>query len=318
MVSLPDENLKGIDTVSALAVAMEEGRFSPEHEAKAKSLVRAFSSDDGWTTQQAALANHLVRESKEHVPVKDGELPPPAPLYRDFDGDTSQQRQALRGIRSGVMRRYRTLERDKAIWQDKQDGLTNQEIARRHKLCIRQVQNIVRYMRDKWVDIRRRLIAPVTELLVSDPKAFLSKLSFLNGGETNHTDNAIKGLVNSCSSTKAEGENTAPQALSRTATAGLGTTKLKDSCSRAGGRPNSVSGPVKSRPHALKSDVPGRPCRIFKSLHSWLWLDCNEDIAFDLVMREAEYLNNLEAKPLKMNRLKKTAEAAYRRRHERR
>ena len=131
----------------------------------ARSLLRAWSSDRGWTARQAAYAARLVREA---APVEGEErLVPPAPYLSGgaWWRDVSAARQALRGVKSGIMRRWRTRKRDneiKALYEAGQH--TQTMLAELFALSVRTIKRILRRFRE-GVDIRRRTVAPTDSLL---------------------------------------------------------------------------------------------------------------------------------------------------------
>ena len=110
-----------------LAETLEAGRVRDHH--AARSLLRAWSSDEGWTPAQARLAARLLREA----PLPAGEVRAIAPhTYRRGGAwwrDVRPERQALRGRKSGITRRWRTRDRDKRIRTLRRQGESLGKIA---------------------------------------------------------------------------------------------------------------------------------------------------------------------------------------------
>lgn len=99
-------SLPNADLAIALGVELEAGRI---RDPAAPSLLRAWSVS-GWTRRQAAKVAVLLAKANRPVP--------PSPNTRSGDPwwfDQRPERQALRGRKSGIMRRWRKRERDELI-----------------------------------------------------------------------------------------------------------------------------------------------------------------------------------------------------------
>ena len=95
-----------VDLGIAFGREFEAGRISDE---SAPSLLRAWSSDRGWTPRQAAKAAVILDKAGRPVPPSTHTRGDP------WWFDTRPERQALRGRKSGIMRRWRERERDELI-----------------------------------------------------------------------------------------------------------------------------------------------------------------------------------------------------------
>ena len=99
------------DLAIALATEHEAGRL---HDPAVPSLLKAWS-DGGWTRRQAAKVRVILSRADPR-PGERRAIPPAA--YDDgcpWWIDTRPERQALRGRKSGIVRRWRTRERDELI-----------------------------------------------------------------------------------------------------------------------------------------------------------------------------------------------------------
>lgn len=177
-----------MDLAIALGREFEAGTVPPKERSVVQSLIGAFSaSDNGWTDRQTRMAAALLsnaRQAHGHM-----ETLPPVPFTRGgpWWKDTTPHRQALRGIKSGNNRRYRTRDRDIAIERHYRTRKhTQKQLARHHGLSERQIRRIITRIATNTIDISRRTIASTTELLVKNVRDFLSK----GGADTNHSEDA--------------------------------------------------------------------------------------------------------------------------------
>ena len=96
--------IPGADLAIAFGHAFEAGHIS---DPAAPSLLRAFSS--GWSRRQTAKVAVILARAGRPVP-------PSTPTSGDpWFFDLRPERQALRGRKSGIVRRWRTRERDELI-----------------------------------------------------------------------------------------------------------------------------------------------------------------------------------------------------------
>ena len=108
-----------IDLAVQLGEAVEEKRV--EDDRAARSLLRAWS-DRGWTAAQARLAARLVREAEPREGEEHAVAPHPYESGEQWYADTRPARQALRGRKSGIVRRWRTRDRDERIHELRHEG----------------------------------------------------------------------------------------------------------------------------------------------------------------------------------------------------
>ena len=72
---------------------------------------------------------------------------------------------AAAGVKSGIMRRQRTRERDEEIERMYRTS-TAKQVAEHFRLSVRSIRRIVRWVREGFVNLARRHVAPVTSLLI--------------------------------------------------------------------------------------------------------------------------------------------------------
>lgn len=118
--------MRGCELAIQLGGLLEDGRVLDPR--ASRSLLVAWSSDEGWTSAQARLAARLIHEATP----QEGHERAVAPFAYTMGGpwyrDTRPERQALRGRKSGIVRRWRTRERDRRIRRLRDDGLSLAEI----------------------------------------------------------------------------------------------------------------------------------------------------------------------------------------------
>ena len=126
-VKLGGAGVNGCDLAIQLGEVVEDGRILDDR--AARSLLAAWSSDEGWSPAQARLVARLVHEA----PLPAGEERAVAPYTYQIGGawhwDTRPARQALRGRKSGIVRRWRTRNRDALIRKLRRQGKSLAEIA---------------------------------------------------------------------------------------------------------------------------------------------------------------------------------------------
>lgn len=134
--------MEWVDVAIALGEADEAGVVPDAH--AARSLLKVWSSDDGWTPAQRRLAFVLVLRS---APIA-GEVAamPPVPYTRGgpWQADMRPERQSLRGRKSGIVRRWRTRDRDRLIHDMRRRGATLAVIAARVKLTRQGVHYVLK------------------------------------------------------------------------------------------------------------------------------------------------------------------------------
>jgi len=115
--------IPGEDAAIALARRVEANKV---RDPAALSLLRWWSEQGEWTPRQTSMAVALLLKSDEPIPGETQAVPP-YPYTRGglWHGDTRPERQALRGRKSGIMRRWRTRERDGKIlyWRERGESL---------------------------------------------------------------------------------------------------------------------------------------------------------------------------------------------------
>ena len=123
----PSCALAGEELAIQLAETLEAGRVL-DHRA-ARSLLTVWSNADGWSPAQARLAMRLVHEAPLPPGVERAVAPYPYDSGERWGHDTRPERQALRGRKSGIMRRWRTRDRDALIHKLRRQGKSLAEIA---------------------------------------------------------------------------------------------------------------------------------------------------------------------------------------------
>ena len=135
----------------------------------ATSLLRAFSSDAGWSPRQVRKVEHMLREAGRRVE--------PAPLKSDRGHwwyDTSRERQALRGHKRGIVHRYRHRHRDASIVRRHRKGQSLRSLAAFYGLTHAGVRYIVNRAKH-GLDLSRRKVMSTTNLKVRDVTDFLKQ-----------------------------------------------------------------------------------------------------------------------------------------------
>ena len=169
--------------------------------------------------------------------------------------EETPEEKAAAGVKSGIMRRQRTRDRDTAIEEMYQTS-TAKQVAEHFGLSVRSIRRIVRWVRDGFVNLARRHVAPVTSLLIPRLREWL------------------------------EASRAAAERVTRTIRniAAMDTPTAEPSC------------------------VPGRSKRILTALMRWCGLRAVRRLPDKAVSDEAERLNGLEERPLKLKRLAKVTE----------
>ena len=154
----------GEDAVIRLGQMLEAGRLDRRAALHAKSILHAWSRQE-LTDRQYRKVQALIGTAAPR-PGETRSLPPVP--YKSGEGwwqDTSPARQALRGIKSGIVRRWKTRERDETICRLRRlAGKTVAALATLYGLCERQIRNILRRERE-GVDMSRRTRAPSVSVL---------------------------------------------------------------------------------------------------------------------------------------------------------
>ena len=119
--------MHGVDLAMQLGAIVEKKRVLDDR--AARSLLSAWSSDEGWTPAQARFAARLVHEAQTRAGEEHAVAPYPYQSGEHWGADTRPERQALRGRKSGIVRRWRTRERDARIHEPRRAGKSLAEIA---------------------------------------------------------------------------------------------------------------------------------------------------------------------------------------------
>ena len=112
--------MDGCELAIQLGEVLEAGRVLDPR--AARSLLTAWSSDEGWTPAQARLAMRLVSEAPLPAGEERAIAPYPYESRTEWGYDTRPARQALRGRKSGIVRRWRTRDRDTLIHKLRRQG----------------------------------------------------------------------------------------------------------------------------------------------------------------------------------------------------
>lgn len=127
----------------ALGEAVTARTLAADDQPRAESLLRSWSSRLGWTARQVPYVVHLLTR----VTTRAGKTEPIPPYPFTHGGawweDTSPERQALRGRKSGIMRRWRARERDRKVVYWRGRGRTYRELAVQFGLALSSVHHIV-------------------------------------------------------------------------------------------------------------------------------------------------------------------------------
>lgn len=111
-----ERKIAGEEAAIQLAALLQSGRI--DNRPVAVSLLHAWSSDTGWTERQAAKVRAIVFAAQQD----EGEAgtvteiaPTPYERGGPWQHDTRPERQAVRGVKSGLVRRWGTRHRDREI-----------------------------------------------------------------------------------------------------------------------------------------------------------------------------------------------------------
>ena len=155
--------IPGADLAIDFGREFEAGRIS---DPAAPSLLRAFSLNAGWTRRQVLKASAILAHA-ELGPGETRVIPHVTWGPRHDSGQRTETREekAAAGVKSGIMRRQRTRGRDEAI-EAMYRTSTAKQVSKHFSLSIRSIRRIVRWVRESFVNIARRHVAPVTSLLI--------------------------------------------------------------------------------------------------------------------------------------------------------
>ena len=158
----------------------EAGKLTAANRITAESLARQWS-ERGLTNRQERLAYGIAITVWRETSGPDSERPkrPCAPWWHD----RSPQRQAVRGIKSGVVRRKLLAPRNRRIHALRQKGTPLRVLAETFALSARQIMRILRDTAAGTFDATRRTIVPRVPLYVAF-RDFLSSFRC----DTNHLE----------------------------------------------------------------------------------------------------------------------------------
>ena len=135
-----------------------------------KSLYNYWSEYENWTGKQVGYVQYLLREAGKKILL-------PAPItsmHNPFPRSRNRHLQALRGVKSGEVRRYQTRTRDFRILEMSKNGTKQKVIADYFCISTRHVRYILRRFRD-GVRIARRTIMPTDSYRIKDVLGFLKE-----------------------------------------------------------------------------------------------------------------------------------------------
>ena len=158
----------------------EAGKLTTANRIIAESLARQWS-ERGLTNRQERLAYGIAITVWRETNGPDSERPerPHAPWWHD----RSPQRQAVRGVKSGVVRRKLLAPRNRRIHALRQKGTPLRVLAETFALSARQIMRILRDMAAGTFDTTRRTIVPKVPLYVAF-RGFLNSFRC----DTNHVE----------------------------------------------------------------------------------------------------------------------------------
>lgn len=169
----------------ALGEAVTARTLAADDQPRAESLLRDWSARLGWTARQVPYVVRLL--SRAPLPAGETRTVPPYPYVHGGPWwlDTSSERQALRGRKSGISRRFKQSVRDAKIRYWRERGRTYRELAVQFGLALSSVHHIVNRTLSAPLPrlrrVRRTLLSMPKRSLFPPPSAIPVPASELSG-----------------------------------------------------------------------------------------------------------------------------------------